>query len=597
MIPNETIYYKQNLPFSANFVTVLDEPVHCHKEIEILLLLRGFCRYKIYHMTYDLQPGDMIIADVEDLHRIHDSSEDVLMLQVHLDTGKFEEIYPNISATYFVCEDPGSRSKDDAALRSNQMLLRHQLAKLIMDAYGSPSDFVLQTDNISQLLSTLVRHFRGFYMEDYQYRIGLTDVSETDLDRMSRITHYLLSNYDRKVTLEDVASTEHLSPYYVSHLIKKTLGINFQHFLNGIRLEFAEKKLLFTDQPLTRVSQDSGFSSLNYFNKCFHDWYGFTPSHYRKSIPDGVRRSGPAVLSTDALDLTGRYLTPVVAIQKIVLAPCFRESQGESLMYETVRPKILLSTQEDLMGLGFLKDRISAIKPAALLVNRRLLSTVAVGVLHSMGIPVEPFDAADSNGTKNTWPNPDTGQRPVIRNTAAALSDILGADGKPATSGPAAKPHAPIPLFGDQNALFMKNGLATPLYTAYQLLAAMDGQVLDPTPQSIQCRSKDQLALLLFNPDSRGILNVGLHTKNLPEQFILMKKQIPEENNCYGVLEALGHPDNLPRDAVLEIDQSHLGVPHFQMVDKAVSPVLDLMIYPQHVTLLVISPLTSRSPQ
>lgn len=597
MIPHENIYYKQNLPFSANFVNVLDEPVHCHKEIEILLLLRGFCRYKIYHMTYDLQPGDMIISDVEDLHRIHDSSEDVLMLQVHLDTGKFEEMYPNIRATYFVCEDPGSRAKDDAALRSNQLLLRHQLAKLIMDAYGSPRDFVLQTDNINQLLATLVGHFRGFYMEDYQYRIGRTDVSETDLDRMSRITHYLLSNYDSKVTLENVAASEHLSPYYVSHLIKKTLGITFQHLLNGIRLEFAEKSLLFTSHPLTRVSEDSGFSSLNYFNKCFHDWYGFTPSHYRKTIPQGVRRSGQAISSTDALDMTGKYLTPVVAIQKISLAPFFHESQAESLVYDAVRPRILLSTQEDLMGLGFLKDRISAIKPAALLVNRRLLTTVALGALHTLGIPVESFDADDTIGLKNPWPNPDSGQRPVIRSTAAALSNILAADGKPDSSGMAVKHETPIPLFGDQNALFMKNGLATPFFTAYQLLVAMDGQILDRTRQSIQCRSRKQLAVLLFNPDSREILNVGLHTKNLPEQFILMKKQIPEENNCFGVLDALGHPDNLPGDVVLEIDQSHLGIPQFQMVDKAVSPVLDLMVYPQHVTLLVISSLTSRSPQ
>jgi AraC-like DNA-binding protein len=606
MIPHETIHYSHNLPFSANFVNVLDEPVHCHKEIEILLLLRGFCRYKIYHMDYDLQPGDMIIADVEDLHRIHDSSKDVLMLQVHLDTGKFEQIYPNISATYFVCEDPGSRASEDPVLGNNQRLLRHQLAKLMMDTIGSPRDFVLQTDNISEVLATLVRHFRGFYMEDYQYRISRTDVSETDLDRMSRITNFLLANYDKKVTLEEVAGTEHLNPYYVSHLIKRTLGISFQHFLNGIRLEFAEKILLFSNLSLTQVSEESGFSSLNYFNRCFYDWYGHTPSQYRKTIPRGERRTGAPIPPAEALELTGRYLSPVVAMQKIGLSPVFSGDETETARHASIKeeasayppsihPKILLANQEDLLGLGFLKDRVFAIRPAALLVNRRLLSQTVYGTLQTYGIPVEPMDMPDLAAAKPATKNMASSQNPAIRNAAMALSQIMTTVLKQQNSDSNTKDGDPIPLFGDDDALFLRTGLATPLYTGYQLLSSLDGYVQDCSPQSLQCKTANQLTILLFNPDPRAILNVRLQTKNLPEQFVLMKKQIPEENNCYEILEALGQPDTLPREVVREIDQSHLGIPQFQMVDRTISPVLDLMIYPQHVTLLVISPLTNRS--
>ena len=611
MIPYETIDYRNNLPFSANFINVLDEPVHCHKELEILLLLRGFCRYKIYHSEYNLQPGDMIIADVEDLHRIHDASLDVLMLQVHLDTKKFEQVYPNISATYFVCEDPGYHAGDDAALGSNQRVLRHQLAKLMLDTSGSPNDFVLQTDNINEVLSTLVRHFRGFYMEDYQYRIGRTDVSETDLDRMSRITSYLLANHEKKVTLEEVAATLHLNPYYVSHLIKKTLGIPFQRFLNGIRLEFAEKNLLFSTMSLTQVSEYSGFSSLNYFNKCFHDWYGFTPSHYRKTIPRGKRRTGASFLMTEALDLTGGYLSPVVSIKKMALAPAFfhheRETERASSPAGCLppRPRILLNTQEDLLGLGYLKDRVSAIKPDSILVGSRLVSPVAVGALHTFGVPFETYEAPTPHPSKSasgnqapTQPSAQPpAQIPMVRNTAMALAQILSEEVHAEQRGRSGSSATAIPLFGNQNALFLPSGLATPLYTAYQLLSSLSGPVVDSTPQSIQTRFGNQVTILLFNPDPRAILNVRLETKNLPEQFILMKKQIPEENNCYEILEALGHPDALPREVVREIDQSHLGVPHFQMVDNAVSPVIDLMVYPQHVTLLVISPLTNQSLQ
>jgi len=582
MIQHELIKYEHNLPFSANFINVREEAGHSHGEIEILLLLRGFSHCKIYHMDYSLQPGDMIIADVADLHRIHDSSEDVLMLQLHLDTKKFEEIYPNISSTYFVCEDPGALYIEDAALRGKQLMLKHQLAKLMMDSVGNPNDFVLQTSNVNDIVATLVRHFRGFYMEEYQYRVGRDNVSDVDLDRMSRITSYLLTHYDKKVSLVDVSATEHLSPYYVSHLIKNTLGIPFSNFVNGIRLEFAEKNLLFTDQNLTEVAQNCGFSSLNYFNKCFHDWYGITPSQYRKDIPKTGRTNGLPFTSEEAMDLVGKYLTPVVSIQKIALAPsltpdpaCSPAEKELSTSGDVFRPRIQIRTQEDLLGLGFLRDRILTIKPAAFLVNKRLLTPIARGVLQTFGIPMEELDLSIE---------PVLGLN--IQNTAMALAHITGQ----LTD----EPLFSISLFGQRNALFLQEGLAAPHYTGYQILSQLTENELSVSAKVLTSRRENELTLILYNQDPRAILNVRLETKNLPEQFVLMKKQIPEENNCYAILQALGHPTFLPVEVVREIDQSHLGLPHFLTVEREISPVLDFMIYPQHVTLLSFSPLTDQ---
>jgi AraC-like DNA-binding protein len=581
MILHEAIKYMHNLPFSANFINVREESSHCHKEIEVLLLLRGFSRYKIYHMDYALQAGDMIIADVEDLHRIHDSSEDVLMLQLHIDTKKFEEIYPNISATYFVCEGPETLQGNHAALKEKQLMLKHQLAKLTMDIVGNPNDFVLHTDNINEVIATLIRHFRGFYMEDYQYRVGRDNVSDVDLDRMSRITSYLLRHYDKRVTLEDVSATEHLNPYYVSHLIKNTLGIPFQNFINGIRLEFAEKSLRFTNESLTQVAENCGFSSLNYFNKCFYAWYGFTPSQYRKDLPPSGRLSGLPFLESDALDLVGKFLTPVVAIKKLTIMPTLEPTlsldfpqltleENKLISLDTLRPKILVRNQEDLLGLGFLREQIHSIKPSAFLVNRRLLTPMAYGVLQTFGLPVEAVEASASTDF----------QLPT-KNTAMALSQIVK------QSANASSPC--ISLFGEGNTLFLQEGLASPLYTGYQVMAGLRGESLLVSNQVLMSRSEKELTVILYNPDPRAILNVRLQTKNLPEQFVLMKKQIPEDNNCYSILEALGHPTYLPPEVVREIDQSHLGLPQFIMVERVVSPVLDFMVYPQHVTVLGIS--------
>ncbi len=561
---HKPIDYQQNLPFSICFSNVREEVSHFHKEVEIILLLRGRISCQVYHMDYQLEPGEMMISDVEDLHRIHDGSNDALMLQLHIDTRRFEEMYPNISYMFFVCEDPATSTEMDEALRDKQWLLKTQIAKLALDYMGNPSDFVLHTDNINGILSTLVTHFRGFYIEDYQYRMVRQNASELDLDRMSRITRYLLTHYEKKVTLEDVAETEHLNPYYVSHLIKKTLGFHFQSFLNGIRLEFAEKKLLFTDQNLTQIAQQCGFSSLNYFNKCFASWYGMTPAQYRKSIPSPVHAVGQAFHQAEGLELLSGFLSPDTTLTKLEFSPSFsKESPQEASPVPS--PTILLRSLEDIMRMGYYGDRILTLRPAAMVVHDRLLTPTNQSVLATFHIPVG-----------NTTTPEEDGKNPILGNTASALFFLLQEKPKP------------IPMFGSTYCLFTKEGLATPLYTAYLILSQLPGDTFTSNGQMIQAQTKDRMVIILYNPAPTAILNVSMKTKNLPAQFVLTKKQISEENNCFHVMEQLGNPSSLPMELTREIDLSHIGVPHFSMVRPAQTPILDYIIYPQQVTILEI---------
>ena len=60
----EQIAYMENLPFELSFLNVGEESRHCHKEVELLLVLRGVTHYRIYHMDYELNPGDLIIRCV-----------------------------------------------------------------------------------------------------------------------------------------------------------------------------------------------------------------------------------------------------------------------------------------------------------------------------------------------------------------------------------------------------------------------------------------------------------------------------------------------------------------------------------------------------
>ena len=93
---------------------------------------------------------------------------------------------------------------------------------------------------------------------------------------------YVMENYSRQVSLEDVADAIHLSPAYLSTIFKKEMGINFSDFLISCRIEAAKELLKTTDLPIADVASQVGYTDSRYFSKTFTKVVGLKPSTYRK---------------------------------------------------------------------------------------------------------------------------------------------------------------------------------------------------------------------------------------------------------------------------------------------------------------------------
>lgn len=106
----KTIMFENNLPFLIDFCNIYEENFHWHNELEMALVLRGNTTYTIHHLDYHLSEGDVLIVDGDDLHRIKDSSKDILILRIHVDLQYFSEQYPHIYFMIFACEDCSTNS-------------------------------------------------------------------------------------------------------------------------------------------------------------------------------------------------------------------------------------------------------------------------------------------------------------------------------------------------------------------------------------------------------------------------------------------------------------------------------------------------------
>lgn len=103
------------------------------------------------------------------------------------------------------------------------------------------------------------------------------------LDVIYKAIDFIKRNYNRKITLDDVAANVYLSPSYFSKIFKEEMNCNFNTYLNQVRVE-TSKQLLADDRvSLVDVSSLVGFEDQSYFTKVFKKLTGVSPGKYRES--------------------------------------------------------------------------------------------------------------------------------------------------------------------------------------------------------------------------------------------------------------------------------------------------------------------------
>lgn len=96
---------------------------------------------------------------------------------------------------------------------------------------------------------------------------------------------YMEANYQKNITLTDIANATHVSPNYFSKLFRNETGVNFIDWLNNLRIEKSLELLKRNDLKIYEVSNQVGYADYKYYSALFKKITGITPKQYR----DGYR--------------------------------------------------------------------------------------------------------------------------------------------------------------------------------------------------------------------------------------------------------------------------------------------------------------------
>jgi AraC-like DNA-binding protein len=109
--------------------------------------------------------------------------------------------------------------------------------------------------------------------------------SETEGKRMREIMEYTLVNYDKDLSVAQVAAIANMSPNAFCRYFKQRTNKTYINLVLDIRIGQACKLLSRNkDLRVSEVAYQSGFNNLTNFNRKFKEIKGMTPSQFRNNI-------------------------------------------------------------------------------------------------------------------------------------------------------------------------------------------------------------------------------------------------------------------------------------------------------------------------
>ena len=250
---------------------------HWHSYGEILLVGPDMPNiYCVSRNTYELDPDDIVLVWPMEMHSITDADRaNSLVVQFSnafinslFDLRRIMHLYSNLHVI---------RAKTHPELAQK---LKEIICKM-KDLFSGRSDREIRCCMLlMEFMLTLLD-----YRKELAPELKVEDqygYSDDVLKRLMSVTDYIKNN----LTADDLsqaamAEMAGISKDYFSRIFKNVTGMNYNKWLNTIRLEKASELLTEEGHTLTEIAMLSGFQSIPSFNRVFREEKGMAPGEYR----------------------------------------------------------------------------------------------------------------------------------------------------------------------------------------------------------------------------------------------------------------------------------------------------------------------------
>ncbi len=139
--------------------------------------------------------------------------------------------------------------------------------------------FVTQLDRTHSF--TEVLHLTSFSLKDFSQTAH--SANRDFSPHVNQVLKYINSNYTEKITLDDLAKEFHITPVYISYIIKKETNLSLSDHINLTRIRQSKIMLAHTNKSISEIAFMVGYNYQSHFTKVFKKYEGITPKEYRSN--------------------------------------------------------------------------------------------------------------------------------------------------------------------------------------------------------------------------------------------------------------------------------------------------------------------------
>lgn len=248
---------------------------HWHTELEIIKIYTGKLNIKLNNHEYTACKNDVVFVNPETVHGAYPSDDcryDCIVLNLGLleiaENSCHFFIESILNREYSVLEfHKYTRSEFDNAIENLFYAMKHKSSGYKFTVIGA-----------------LYRLF-GIIIDSHIYTSSANTAlinSDKNVPKLKNVLSFIRSNYDKQITLDDMAISAGMSPKYFCYFFKEMTRKTPVEYLTAYRIEKASRKLLNSDISVTDIAYSCGFNDLSYFIKTFKNLKGITPAKFRK---------------------------------------------------------------------------------------------------------------------------------------------------------------------------------------------------------------------------------------------------------------------------------------------------------------------------
>ncbi len=145
------------------------------------------------------------------------------------------------------------------------------------------AEYILHTHQTRAAMDSLMLRLLDCLIENYQLGQGQIKADANDTDaRMRQMMQYIINHIHDEISLSDLADEMYVSTSTLSRIFKKSTGMYFADYVMRLRVRTSLGLLRTSEQNLTQIAMNCGFSTSAAFNRSFKKVTGMMPSEYRK---------------------------------------------------------------------------------------------------------------------------------------------------------------------------------------------------------------------------------------------------------------------------------------------------------------------------